>query len=107
MTDKGLREAFKALPHMMFTKTDGEYRVAYRIATIGYAKPEWSAVKCRDHQERTSYYTTDPVDALGTAKALSDHMDGILTRMADAKRDTEKALDCSADFVRHYSKGRR
>lgn len=82
MTDKELRAAIRALPHMVVTKCEtGEYRVAYRISTIASAKPDRDASWHRDHAERCAYYTEDRDDALGTAKSLSNHMVGILARM--------------------------
>jgi hypothetical protein len=82
MTDKELRGAIRALPHMTVSKAEsGEYRVAYLTKTIATAKPEWGRTRCEQHQERTAYYTEDREDALGTAKSLSDHMVGILARM--------------------------
>ncbi|WP_066765692.1 hypothetical protein [Sphingobium sp. CCH11-B1] len=83
MTQRDLYAAVKALPHMTITRTeDGEYRVAYTMATIQAAKPEWGRTRCETHQERTSYYTDDREDALGSAKSLSAHMVGLLARVA-------------------------
>lgn len=83
MTDKELRRAIRALPHMTIYKTGGEqYRVAFLMATIAATKPSWGRARCAQHQERTAYYTKYPEDALAAAKSLSDHMAGILARMS-------------------------
>lgn len=74
MTDKEMFAAVRALPHMEAKKVDGEYRVAYRLAAIRRAKPEWSRDRAKSHAEKTSYYTEDRADALGTARELSAHM---------------------------------
>lgn len=74
-TDKNLFAAVRAMPHMAITKPEGEYRVAYRLASIalidqGHKGIAWQ----RQQAENTSYYTDCRLDAHATAKLLSDHM---------------------------------
>lgn len=81
--DRQLFAAVRALPHMVITKREGEYRVTFRLDSIvaadhGHHDRDWH----RDYAERVAYYTEDRDDAQGTAKALSDHMAVLLARNA-------------------------
>lgn len=82
--DLQLFTAVRALPHMAITKTDGEYRVTYKLASIAAAdRGRHGADWHRDHAERFAYYTDDHTDALGTAKALSSHLVSLMERLEE------------------------
>lgn len=81
-TDSLLFAAVRALPHMTITKTDGEYRVAYRLASVALEdRGQHNAAWHRDRAEETAYYTDCRMDAHGTAKELSAHMVRAMSRL--------------------------
>ena len=73
MTVQKTRDAIKALPAMTALRLDREWRVTIRLDCVRTRYPNCSAEWCEHKQEAMACYTNDAEDALGTARAMSEH----------------------------------